>query len=111
VHESLEVEGQIGTMKGDLVHHTDPDLEYYFKKFNLYTTLAAEDMVKDGVKPGLFHLLARPLATFVKMYFLKHGYRDGLEGFILCTLSSFYVFTKFAKAIFAWRGKERPPQP
>jgi glycosyltransferase involved in cell wall biosynthesis len=109
VHESLEVEGAVGTMHGDLIHHTDPDLEYYFKKFNLYTTLAADDMVREGRRPGLSHLLVRPLATFMKMYFLKRGYRDGLEGFILCVLSSFYVFTKYAKAIFAWRAKEGKP--
>lgn len=107
VHESLEVEGRVGTVKGDLIHHADPDLEYYFKKFNLYTTLAADDMLREGKRPGLSHLLVKPIATFVKMYFIKRGYRDGLEGFVLCVLSSVYVFTKYAKAIFARRASDQ----
>jgi (heptosyl)LPS beta-1,4-glucosyltransferase len=107
VHESLEVKGSIGTIKADILHFTDPDLEYYFKKFNLYTTLAADDMVRDGRKPRLHYLFIRPLAAFIKMYILKRGYRDGFEGFILCVFSSFYVFTKYAKAMFAWRMKSK----
>lgn len=107
VHESLEVEGEVGTLRGDLLHYTDPDLEYYFKKFNLYTTLAAEDMVRKGKKPRIYDLLVRPPATFLKMYFLKRGFIDGFEGFALCVLSSFQVFTKYTKAIFLWRSKNR----
>ena len=106
VHEHLEVEGKTATLKQDLIHYTDPDLEYYFKKFNLYTTLAADDMIRAGRKPRLHHLLFRPPATFFKMYFLKRGFSDGFEGFILCVFSAFYVFTKYAKAIFAWKLKK-----
>jgi len=107
VHEHLEVEGKTATLKQDLIHYTDPDLEYYFKKFNLYTTLAADDMLRTSSRPRLHHLLLRPPSTFLKMYFLKSGFREGLEGFTLCVFSAFYVFTKYAKAIFAWRDKEK----
>jgi hypothetical protein len=31
------------------------------------------------------------------MYILKRGFLDGMQGFILCVVSSAYVFTKYAK--------------
>jgi hypothetical protein len=31
------------------------------------------------------------------MYFLKQGFLDGLQGFILAVFSSAYVFTKYCK--------------
>ncbi len=109
VHESLEVEGKTGTLKADLLHYTDPDLEHYFKKFNLYTTLAADDMVRDGKKPRFYKLFINPIVTFFRMFFLKRGFCDGFEGFTLCVFSSFYVFTKYTKAIFAWRDRKESP--
>jgi len=31
------------------------------------------------------------------MYLLRLGFLDGVQGFILCVLSSAYVFAKYAK--------------
>jgi glycosyltransferase involved in cell wall biosynthesis len=97
VHEGVHVRGSVGYLRHDLIHLTDPSLHHYFVKFNRYTTLAAEDLFNRG---KLFHvsdLLVHPLFTFFRMYILKQGFRDGLEGLILCTVSACYVFVKYAK--------------
>jgi glycosyltransferase involved in cell wall biosynthesis len=106
VYEKLETEGEVGTIHGDLLHYTDPDLECYLKKYNLYTTLAADDIVRAGKKPRIINLLFNPVMMFLKMYVLRRGFRDGFEGFTLCVLSSFSVFTKYAKAMFVWRNRD-----
>jgi hypothetical protein len=41
--------------------------------------------------------LLRPPARFAKQYVLQCGFRDGMEGLMLCTISSFGVFLKYAK--------------
>ena len=97
VHESLQVAGPIGNLHNDLVHLTDPNLEHYFVKFNRYTTLAAGDLEKKGKHFRIHQLFGRPLFTFFRMYILRWGFRDGIQGFILCTLSACYVFVKYAK--------------
>lgn len=97
VHEALLIQGQIVRLNHDLIHYTDPNLLHYFEKFNLYTSLAAEDLAQQKRRFKVLELLYRPLWTFTKMYFLRAGFRDGIQGFILCTLSSCYVFTKYAK--------------
>jgi len=97
VHEQLELQGDVGILRNDLLHFTDPSLQHYFAKFNKYTSLAAEDLRESGRSFGFHDVLLRPPFTFFKMYVLKRGFLDGMQGFILCVLSSLYVFTKYIK--------------
>jgi glycosyltransferase involved in cell wall biosynthesis len=97
VHERVLVEGRLGRTRFDLMHYTDRDLEHYFTKFNLYTSLAAHDMLEAGRGFSVLNLVVRPLFQFVKMYVLRLGFLDGIHGFVLCVASSAYVFTKYAK--------------
>ncbi len=97
VHEELLVNGTTGRLKSDLEHYTDPNIKHYFEKFNNYTTLAAEELGKRGKNFRLTDILIRPLFIFFKMYFLKGGFLDGIQGFILAVFSSAYVFTKYCK--------------
>jgi glycosyltransferase involved in cell wall biosynthesis len=97
VHEQLAIEGSIGTTRHDILHFTDPDLHHYFAKFDNYTSLAATDLVAGGRAFRVIDLLVRPPFMFVKMYFLRAGFLDGVHGLILSALSAAYVFTKYAK--------------
>ncbi|MBL0175961.1 MAG: glycosyltransferase family 2 protein [Ignavibacteria bacterium] len=97
VHEALEVRGSIGTLRGDLLHFTDDNLEHYFAKLNRYTSLAADELHGAGKRGRLRDLLLRPAFVFFKMYLLKAGFLDGLHGYVLCRLSANYVFAKYAK--------------
>jgi len=97
VHENLVVEGEIGKLANDLNHWTDPTIEHYLKKFNLYTSLAAKDIFDKGKSVSVLDLMLRPFLMFIKMYFAKLGFLDGVHGFILAIFSSAYVFTKYAK--------------
>jgi Glycosyltransferases involved in cell wall biogenesis len=97
VHEHLIVNGGTGELKGDLDHYTDHDINHYFLKFNKYTTLAAEELLKKNKNISMADLLIRPLVIFIKMYLLRLGFLDGLHGFILAIFSSVYVFTKYCK--------------
>lgn len=97
VHEHLVVNGKTGMLYQDIEHYTDPSINHYYDKFNVYTTLAAEEMNKRGKKVSITDLLLRPPFLFLKMYILKAGFLDGLQGFILAVFSSNYVFTKYCK--------------
>lgn len=97
VHEGLIIDGDIGTLKNDLNHYTDPTITHYFDKFNNYTSLAAEDMKSKGRIATIFDILLRPPFKFLKMYIFQLGFLDGIHGFILAGFSSAYVFTKYCK--------------
>lgn len=97
VHEDLKINGTIGQLKNNLEHYTDPTIKHYFKKFNNYTTLAANELDKNGKNFSTLDIILRPAAIFVKMYFIKRGFLDGIQGFILAVFSAAYVFTKYSK--------------
>jgi glycosyltransferase involved in cell wall biosynthesis len=97
VHEQLVLHGTKGRLSNDIMHLTDPDLGHYFNKFNRYTSLAAEEMHSAGRRFRLTDLIVRPAFTFLRMYILRLGVLDGMQGLILCAVSSAYVFSKYAK--------------
>ncbi len=107
VHESVTIDGRTDRLKNHLIHYTDDSLEHYLHKFNKYTTLGARQLQQDGNAFHLKDLILRPPFMFVKMYLLKLGILDGIQGFILCFLSSCYVFTKYAKL---WHLQQGQPE-
>lgn len=98
VHEAVECSGPVGTLKGNLIHFTYAGISDYLTRMDRYSTLAAQEVVKAGKRPGIAAVTVRPLFTFVKMYLFKKGFLDGYHGFLLSVLYGVYTFAKYAKA-------------
>jgi glycosyltransferase involved in cell wall biosynthesis len=97
VHEKVRISGSVGRLRSDLLHYTDPDFDHYLNKLNRYTTLDALQLLREGRGASVLDILFRPILTFLKMYFFKRGFLDGLPGLILAVSSSFHVFSKYVK--------------
>ena len=109
VHENLIVDGEIGTLAGHLDHYTERRIQDHFKKFGLYTTLAAQEKAKRVRSVRWTDLVFRPLVIWVKTFVLKHGFRDGVRGLIVCVFASMYTFVKYAKLWAATRPDASHP--
>lgn len=96
VHETLEVDGPIGTLRHDLIHYTYRSLDDLFRKIIDYSRAAAMQKFRDGERFRLSKLLFAPGLTFLKKYIIKQGYRDGFCGFLICALSQTGVFLRYA---------------
>ena len=97
VHEELILKGTSARLKGALLHYTDPDLERYLTKMNRYTSLSAQALFHKGQRGRISDICLRPVALFLKIYFLKLGFLEGVHGLLLALFSSFHVLTKYAK--------------
>jgi len=97
VHESAELSIPVRCLQEPMQHYTYKDWETYFRKFNQYTTLAAQNMKKKGARAGFAGILLHPLFGFFKAYVLRQGWRDGLLGFIMSVLAGFSTFVKYIK--------------
>ena len=98
VHANVEIStGRIGILKNVLEHHTYRSFDQYFEKFGRYTTWGALDRKKRGRHATFFSLMIRPIARFLRQYILQRGFLDGKAGLILCGMSAFTVFTRYAK--------------
>jgi glycosyltransferase involved in cell wall biosynthesis len=98
VHESVQVEGRIGHLECNLLHFTCDSLSEHLKRMNHYTTLAAEELVSTGRKVRWTDLVLDPCWTFVRTYFFRAGFLDGMEGLTIAFMAAFYNFLKYAKA-------------
>ncbi|MDR1123492.1 MAG: glycosyltransferase family 2 protein [Elusimicrobiota bacterium] len=96
VHEVLEVSGPVERLKNIFMHNTYVSIEQYFAKFNHYTTLAARTMLENNKKFRALNLLRQPL-EFFRIYFLRLGFLDGIQGFLWAAFYSFYPVVKYAK--------------
>ncbi len=110
VHENLIVDGEIGTLVGHLDHYTERSIQDHFKKFGLYTSLAAQEKAKTVRTVGWIDLVFRPLVVWAKTYILKQGFRDGVNGLIVCVFASMYTFVKYAKLWDLTRGAVSHPE-
>ena len=104
VHEGLKVNGKIGVLKNSINHYSYDTIETYFRKFNKYTSLAAEQMYQKGRRFSLLFLLITLPFEFIKRYILKLGILDGLRGLLWASFSTGYVLVKYAKL---WQLEEQ----
>jgi len=99
VHEKVLVDGNVGTLQGDLLHESAESLEAYLAKQNRYSSLAAEEALACGERATAAHLLLSPLLRFVKFYFLRLGLLDGLPGLVHILAGCAASFAKYAKML------------
>jgi len=103
VHEKVVVNGAVGYLKEPLEHYTYRTISDYIRKMENYSTLSAQEL-GDKKDAPLISMALNPFAVFIKMFFLRQGFRDGMHGFILAGLYSFYTFLKYAKV---WEKRKK----
>lgn len=96
VHETLEVDGRIGTLKHDLVHFSYPTLDDYTRKMVHYSRAAAEQKLRDGRRFRITDILFTPWLTFLRVYVAQLGFRDGLHGLMLSVLAGCSTALRYA---------------
>jgi glycosyltransferase involved in cell wall biosynthesis len=108
VHEDVQLtEGISSQLKHAIIHHSYPTLADYIDHMNRYSSLGAEMVIAKGQCGfSLFHIVLRPLATFIYNYFFRLGFLDGREGLLLHLYHAVYVSWKYAKAWELARQKE-----
>ena len=107
VHEAVKCRDRVGLLSGDLHHYTYDGISDYMSRMDRYSSLAAEEMLKQGRRPGLPSILFRPPYTFFRMYLLKLGFLEGYTGLLLSLLYTGYTFLKYAKATETIRNAAR----
>lgn len=80
-----------------LVHLADETISDLVRKTNAYTD--GETLKRAGKQYGLGALLGRPAWRFLRNYFLKLGFRDGLPGLVRAGMDAVYQFVLVAKII------------
>ena len=106
VHEAVILNGKIGVLENLLLHLSSSYgnmADYISIQVNQYSSYTADDLYNMGRritrKNWFFNFVLRPTVIFFQKYFLKKGYREGLDGFSLSILAAFTYFVSYAKLL------------
>lgn len=99
VHEKVVTQGKAGRLDGDLLHESAETLHSYLDKQNRYTSLRAEVLYKSGAQSSLLKLVFSPPIRFLKFYFLRLGFLDGVPGLVHILIGCNNTLMKNAKLI------------
>ncbi len=97
VHESYSGYQSIEILPGKISHFTFHSRDEIRRKLNFYTAMASQDLAGKGKKFNLYRIIFNPVWAWVKWYFTKQGYRDGMTGIILANYAFRYTFLKYWK--------------
>jgi len=114
VHEHVILEGHTRSLRNEMLHFAYPDIYVWVEKHNRYSDWEAEVeasgsmaqrpvsgeplRTKRRLKLWSRRLPFRPALRFCYSYFLKQGFRDGHEGYVLCRLLATYEMLSVFKA-------------
>ena len=96
-HDHVELDGRCARLPGDLLHYSYRCLSDHLRTIDSFTTIASREKHGRGEHAGFVSITLRPTWKFVRMYFVKGGFLDGVPGFFAAVSSAYYVFLKYAK--------------
>jgi len=105
VHERLIVEGSVGRLREPLLHEAFSDLEEVLDTMNRYSTAGARMMHDRKERAGLSTALLHGLWSFLSTYFLRAGFLDGREGFMLAISNAEGTYYKYLKLMLMLEKK------
>lgn len=101
IHETLKVEGKIGTIQADIEHYPFQSIAQNIERANIYTSIEAKSMLDEDdlsyQKKIKYNLTIRPLKIFWKMFIKRKAYKDGMYGLIFSILFTFGPMLKWMK--------------
>ena len=109
VHETVAVQGAVGKCRNDLLHYSMDDLNHHVRKAVRYSDLFAQSRRETAA--GVLALGFRPWWRFVRGYFLRLGFLDGWQGFVIARMVAFETFLRYAKVREAQTRDADQPRP
>jgi hypothetical protein len=74
-------------------------------KVNAYSTAGTQRIVDKGKQVRLFSALSHGFWIFFRTYFLRLGFLDGKEGFIMAVSAGENTYYRYLKAYYLQKSK------
>ena len=99
VHESLLLPEQVKliSVAGYVLHRTAININEYEIKTRNYALLNADKYFKQGKRSGELKMFFSAVFSFIKNYFFKLGFLDGVTGYHCARINAEYTFLKYKR--------------
>lgn len=99
VHERVIIQGAVGRLKHKLFHESFRDLDQLLAKMNHYSSAGAVMLGKKGRDASLTQAISHGLWAFIRSYFIRAGFLDGREGFMLAVSTAEATYYRYVKRL------------
>jgi len=99
IHANLSSSYPVGHLGEHMIHYSYRNLHDVLEKMNRYSSGSSRDLSARGKHSSLVGAVSHGVWSFFRTYFIKLGFLDGSEGFILAVLnaeSSYYKHLKLS---------------
>jgi glycosyltransferase involved in cell wall biosynthesis len=97
IHESVEMreDARLEKLKGDILHYSVENAAQHHRMIGeRYAPLAAQRMFEDGKRTSKPKIFFAGFVAFIRTYFLKLGFLDGVAGFCIARFAAHHAFLK-----------------
>lgn len=102
IHEKLHGYSNVGNLKEVIFHDTMKTISQVLLKLEHYSSFAAQKSYREHTKSSLLKAILHAKWCFIRGYFLRLGFLDGREGFILAVSNALGVFYRYVKLIYLY---------
>ena len=82
-------------LKNKIDYYILKNFDNYNHELSLLSKEKALALYNSNFKPNYYHFIIKPFLFFIKQYFIKLGFLDGKEGYILAYINSFAVLKSY----------------
>jgi glycosyltransferase involved in cell wall biosynthesis len=99
VHESLQTDRNVGRLHSPIEHWSFRTAEEVLDKVNRYSSLSAPMVLQRGRRPSIMTAVLHGVSAFIRTYFLRRGFLDGVHGFMLAVSNAEGSYYRYIKAM------------
>ena len=96
-HDKCFVQGRTAKLEGEMIHYPYKNISRQLRTIDTYSDIVSERIFKEKPVFSSIRMFVKPPVKFLETYIYKLGFFDGLPGFVIAVLSSYYIFMKYAK--------------
>lgn len=106
VHECWEADGEVRELQSAIKHYSYANYSELIQKADKYSTLAAQEKFEKNQRCSTWSPLLHAVASFIRLFILKRGFLDGIEGAAIAYTAALASFMKYAKLQELHRSKQ-----
>ncbi|HEY3913280.1 MAG TPA: glycosyltransferase family 2 protein, partial [Verrucomicrobiae bacterium] len=96
-HCAVAIEGNATTLRGDLLHYSNPNISSYISKINYFADLHLRRQLAEGARWSTPSAVFRAGWRFVRAYFLRRGFLDGYPGFFIAVSTAYSTLVRHSR--------------
>jgi glycosyltransferase involved in cell wall biosynthesis len=93
-------------VKVDILHYIYRSYDEHISQMNKFSTIAANALFQKNKKPSWLKVIVHPGWAFFSAFFLRLGFLDGWNGYMIARLQAFQTFGKYSKLIQLHKQKQ-----